>query len=98
MSVSSVLCPLREEEGPKKQVRRFSTMTGDLLELSQWLQELGVTRVALESTGVYWKPVWNLLEGQFEPLLVKCSARQRSAWAKDALLDALLEFIDLRPL
>jgi transposase len=41
-----------------------------LAEVSQWLQQLGVTHVAMESTGVYWKPVWNLLEGQFELLLV----------------------------
>jgi transposase len=66
----SVCVLLMEGEGPKKQVRRFGTMTGDLLELSQWLQQLGVTHVAMESTGVYWKPVWNLLEGQFELLLV----------------------------
>ena len=38
--------------------------------MSDWLQSCGVTHVALESTGVYWKPVWNLLEGQFEVLLV----------------------------
>jgi len=45
-------------------------MTKDLLQLSTWLQQLGVTHVAMESTGVYWKPVWNLLEDQFELLLV----------------------------
>jgi transposase len=45
-------------------------MTRDLQELRQWLQQLGVTHVAMESTGVYWKPVWNLLEGYFELLLV----------------------------
>jgi transposase len=64
------VCVLLIEEGPKKQVRRFGTMTRDLLELSNWLRELGVTHVAMESTGVYWKPVWNLLEGEFELLLV----------------------------
>jgi transposase len=54
----------------KKQIRRFGTMTRDLLELSLWLQQLGGTHVAMESTGVYWKPAWNLLAGQFELLLV----------------------------
>ncbi|HJX85322.1 MAG TPA: transposase, partial [Candidatus Angelobacter sp.] len=49
----SVCVLLMEGEGWKKQVRRFGTMTGDLLELSQWLQQLGVTHVAMESTGVY---------------------------------------------
>jgi transposase len=61
---------LMEEIGSRKQIRRFGTMTRDLLELSQWLRQMGVTHVAMESTGVYWKPVWNLLEGQFELLLV----------------------------
>ncbi len=60
-------------DGPglvRKQVRRFGTMTDDLLALADWLAEQGVTHVAMESTGVYWKPVWNLLEGQFTLLLV----------------------------
>ena len=38
--------------------------------MADWLREIGVTHVAMESTGVYWKPVWNILEGQFEILLV----------------------------
>jgi transposase len=50
--------------------RTFGTMTGALLELADWLAMEGVTHVAMESTGVYWKPVWNLLEDQFEILLV----------------------------
>jgi transposase len=45
-------------------------MTRDLLELADWLQSQQVTHVAMESTGVYWKPVWNILEGQFEVVLV----------------------------
>ena len=56
--------------GRRRQTREFGTFTKDLLEMSDWLQSCGVTHVALESTGVYWKPVWNLLEGQFEVLLV----------------------------
>jgi transposase len=40
-----------------RQVRTFSTMTPDLLALADWLSSLGVTHVALESTGVYWRPV-----------------------------------------
>src|SRR5499427_9541794 len=54
----------------RRQTREFGTFTKELLELADWLQECGVTHVAMESTGVYWKPVWNLLEGQFEVLLV----------------------------
>lgn len=66
----SVCVLLMEEQGLRRQTRRFGTMTRDLQELRQWLQQLGVTHVAMESTGVYWKPVWNLLEGYFELLLV----------------------------
>jgi transposase len=50
------------------EVRTFGTMTRDLL--ADYLEALGVTHVALESTGVLWKPVWNILEGRFELLLV----------------------------
>jgi transposase len=54
----------------EKEIRTFETMTGDLLELSDWLLSRGVTHIALESTGVYWKPIWNLLEDTFTLLLV----------------------------
>ena len=53
----------------EKYVRRFSTMTADLRALAAWLIELRVTHVAMESTGVYWKPVWNILEGNFTLIL-----------------------------
>ena len=55
---------------PQKEIRTFSTMTADLLALADWLQAVGCTHVAMESTGVFWKPVYNLLEGQFTLLLV----------------------------
>ncbi len=54
----------------RKEVRAFGTMTDNLLELSDWLSGFGVSHVAMESTGVYWKPIWNLLEGTFALLLV----------------------------
>jgi transposase len=54
----------------QSELRRFGTMTRDLLELADWLQSHHVTQVAMESTGVYWKPVWNILEGQCEVVLV----------------------------
>lgn len=47
-------------------LRKFGTMTADLIELRDWLTELKVTHVAMESTGVYWQPVFNLLEGHFQ--------------------------------
>ena len=55
---------------PVKEVRSFGTMTNDLLALADWLLAAGCTHVAMESTGVLWKPVFNLLEGSFELLLV----------------------------
>src|SRR3712207_123060 len=53
-----------------KAVRAFGTMTDDLLALSDWLTAAGCTQVARESTGVSWKPVYNLLEDSFDLLLV----------------------------
>jgi transposase len=62
---------IRDAAGDDQQeIRRFGTMTRDLLELADWLHSSQVTHVAMESTGVYWKPVWNILEGQFEVVLV----------------------------
>ena len=57
-------CGLLTEEGGRvrKHVRTFGTMTADLLALSDWLDSHGVTQIAMESTGVYWKPIFNLLE------------------------------------
>jgi len=54
----------------REEVRTFGTMTAELLALADWLAEAGVTHVAMESTGVFWKPVFHLLEGRFEVLLV----------------------------
>ena len=53
-----------------EEIRTFSTMTRDLLALSDWLASHGVTHAAMESTGVYWKPVFNLLAGRVEVILV----------------------------
>jgi transposase len=55
--------------GIKKEIRTFSAMTGDLLRLKGWLIDLGITHVAMESTGPYWKPVFNILEDSFEVIL-----------------------------
>jgi transposase len=53
-----------------KHKRRFDTNTAQLRELAAWLREWKVAQVAMEATGVYWKPVWNVLEEEFELLLV----------------------------
>jgi transposase len=59
-----------EQGGLRKEVRTFGTMTSDLLALSDWLMDCEVSHVAMESTGEYWKPVFNILEHNFEVLLV----------------------------
>lgn len=63
-----VACVLIGKPGqrPTKEVRTFRTMTRDLESLRGWLLSLGVTHVGMESTGVYWKPVYAVLEGSFE--------------------------------
>jgi len=86
--------------GRRRQTRAFGTFTRQLLELGDWLRACGVTHVAMESTGVYWKPVWNLLEGQFEVLLVNAqhikavpgrkTDQKDSEWIADLLQHGLL--------
>jgi transposase len=53
----------------RQDVRTFGTTTGDLLALADWLTEHACTHVAMESTGVYWKPIWHVLDGQFALIL-----------------------------
>src|SRR2546425_7132746 len=60
-----------DQAGKRSELRaQFSTMTAELLALRDWLNGLGVTHVAMEATGVYWKPVYYLLEDDFELWLV----------------------------
>lgn len=56
-----------------REVKTFATTTTGLLEMHDWLQEHAVTHVAMEATGVYWKPVWHLLEDSFELILANAS-------------------------
>jgi transposase len=62
----------READGIVE-IRVFGTMTADLLALSDWLAEAGITHVAMESTGEYWRPVYNLLEGDITIFLVNAA-------------------------
>jgi len=94
---------------PQKEIRTFGTMTTDLLALADWLGAAGVTHVAMESTGVYWKPVYNLLEDQFTLLLVNAQhvkavpGRKTDVrdceWLADLLRHGLLRasFVPARP-
>jgi transposase len=81
-----VACVLRPEG---RQVRTFSTFTQDLLEMVEWLGEQGCRVVAMESTGVYWKPVYNLLEAaEFEPMVVNAQHIKAVPGRKSDVRDA----------
>jgi transposase len=69
---SVVACRIaRNTSGERvSEVCTFGTMTADILALSEWLSMAEVTHVAMESTGVYWKPIWNILEPSFKLVLV----------------------------
>ena len=71
-----------------KEIRQFGTMTKDLLGLLDWLEREGCTHVAMESTGVYWKPVYNILEGQFELLVVNAQHLKTVPGRKTDVRDA----------
>lgn len=76
------------EGTPVQQIRTFGTFTKDLLSLADWLAEAGVTHVAMESTGVYWKPIFNLLEGSFELWVVNAQQFKAVPGRKSDVKDA----------
>lgn len=67
-----VACCLSQSDLGKlvKETRSFGTTTGELLSLSSWLSSLGITHIAMESTGEYWKPIYKILESSFELIVV----------------------------
>lgn len=66
-----VVCALKtQEDGSiESEVRTFGTLTKNLFELLEWLESKSITHIAMESTGIYWKPVYNILEGYFDVTL-----------------------------
>jgi transposase len=88
--------------GFQTESRTFSTMTVEVLRLREWLKSLGVTHVAMESTGVYWKPIYNVLERHFELLVVNAQHIKAVPGRKTDVRDAewiaeLLQHGLLRP-
>ena len=78
-----------DRRGERSELRaEFGTMTGDLLGLRDWLKGLDVTHVAMEATGVYWKPVYYLLEDDFELLLVNAQHVKNVPGRKTDVQDA----------
>jgi transposase len=71
-----------------RKVRSFGTMTRDLRAMADYLESLGVTHVAMEATGVLWKPVWNILEGRFTLLLVNPRHLKKVPGRKSDVSDA----------
>jgi transposase len=64
--VACVRCVTKPQ---RREVRTFGTTTRELFALADWLEASGCTHAAMEATGVYWKPVWHVLEGRFELVL-----------------------------
>lgn len=98
-----VACALLGPAGgePELERRTWATTTSQLLEMNDWLRQRGITHVAMESTGAYWKPVWAVLEGQFD--LTLCNAahvkqvpgrktdQKDAEWIADLLRHGLLK-------
>lgn len=97
-------------EGIETTTKTFNTFTDDLETLRGWLKENGITHIGMESTGVYWKPIYNILEFDFEIILVnarhiknvpgKKTDKKDSEWICKLLLSGLLSgsFIPERPI
>jgi transposase len=66
---------------PTKEVRTFGTTLPELEELRDWIKAAGCTLVAMESAGVYWKPVHAVLEGHFEPVVSNAHHIKACPWA-----------------
>ncbi len=103
------LCILTAQGTILKEIRTFTTMTQDLLGMLEWLKQVGCSHAALESTGVYWKPIHNLLETELEVLLINAQHIKAipgrktdvkdAEWIADLLQHGLLRasFIPPRP-
>src|SRR5439155_12334352 len=105
-----VICLSRVQQGQRhKDLRRFAPYSADLGPLCHWLTEAGCTHVAMESTGIYWRPVYDPLVGQFEVLVVNAQHMkalpgrktdvQDAEWIADLLQHGLLtaSFVPDRP-
>ena len=86
---SIVVCMrVQKDRHAEHQVRSFGTMTKDLVALGDWLEEQQCTHAAMEATGVYWKPVWHLLEGRVELVLANAAHIRNVPGRKSDINDA----------
>jgi transposase len=109
-SVTACLLLIDQEGEFQTEKRRFGTMTRDLKEMARWLESKGMQAIALEATGVYWKPVWNILEAEkkFQLLLVNAqhiknvpgrkTEQKDSEWIGELLQHGLLRASFVPPL
>lgn len=79
---------LLDEVQAELETRRFKTTTAGLRQLANWLAEWKVTHVAMESTGIYWVPIWNILQERFNLILVNAHELKKVPGRKDDVLDA----------
>ena len=103
-SVAACVRRLEADGRLDQETRTFGTMTRDILEIADWLTAAGVTHVAMEATGVYWKPIYNLLEDRFNARHVKHVPGRKTdvkdcQWLAQLLQAGLLQpsFIPARP-
>jgi transposase len=95
--VACVRCVSKPQQ---REVRTFGTTTSELFALAEWLESNGCTHVAMEATGVYWKPIWHVLEGRFELVLANAQHIRNvpgrktdvndAAWIADLLAHGLI--------
>lgn len=85
-----VVCVLTDgpNDTPEVEIRTFPTMTRNLFELLTWLESKEVTHIAMESTGIYWRPVYNILEGYFTILLANAQRIKNVPGRKTDVSDA----------
>jgi len=84
-----VVCALwRDGQRQYQETRTYTTTTGELLKLADWLDSLGITHLAIESTGVYWKPVYWVLESHLEVWLVNAQHVKKVPGRKTDVSDA----------
>jgi transposase len=80
-------CSWAFDKPSKFEIRTFSTMTSDLEELRIWLKKYEVTTIGMESTGVYWKPIFNVMEGEFKIVLANAQRLKAIPRKKTDILD-----------
>jgi len=82
-------CRIAVDDQVSQEVRSFPTVTSGLLALAEWLGEAGCTHVAMEATGVYWKPVWHVLEDLFDLVLANAQHVRNVPGRKSDVSDAM---------